>query len=180
MICTVVPTITTSTQVTITPVSISIFFCGSLRSRPKTAKPTSTVAAMPTSTPVQHGRDVGREHERLHEEDGLEALAVDAREAERRERGELGEGDAAGRQHGLLLAVQPGQVPRPVGLVEEPVEDHEQHADRYQPDDRRELLAVAREAREDRLRDHPGGGARDERRADAEPHRAPQAALRRP
>ena len=42
MICTVVPTITTSTQVTITPVTISIFFCGSLRSRLKTAKPTST------------------------------------------------------------------------------------------------------------------------------------------
>ena len=52
MICTVVPTITTSTQVTITPVSMSIFFCGSLRSRLKTAKPTSTVAARPSSTPV--------------------------------------------------------------------------------------------------------------------------------
>ncbi len=51
MICTVVPTITTSTHVTITPVSMSIFFCGSLRSRPNTAKPTSTVAPMPISTP---------------------------------------------------------------------------------------------------------------------------------
>ena len=65
-------------------------------------------------------------------------------------------------------------MPRPVGLVEEPVEDHEQHADRDQPDHRRELLAVAREAGQDRLGDDPGGGARGERGADAEPHRPPQ------
>ncbi len=126
----------------------------------------------------QHVERSGLEHDRLEEEHGLEAFAVDAREAERGERQHLGADDSRRRraQDPLLAPVQAGEVLVPVHPVVEPVEDHEQDADRDQRDDRLELLAVPRQRAQDRLRHDPGqraGGQRGER---AEEQRPPEAA----
>ena len=132
------------------------------------------------SRAFDHVRHAGVEDERLEEEHRLEALAVDAREAEQGEAGELGgrDGEPGAAQDALLLPVQARQVVAPVHAVEEPVQDEEQHRDGDQGDDRLELLAVADERGRDRLRDHEGDDGGEERGRGAEEERPAKAPLR--
>ena len=97
---------------------------------------------------LEHGERACLERHRLQEEHGLEALAVDAREPEQHEPEELGGGEreARAREDAALPLVEALQVLLPVHLVEEPVEDQEQDADREERDDRLELLSVDAQA----------------------------------
>ena len=85
---------------------MSIFLCGSFRSSAITRKKTPTTPAKPSATPWQHRPRARLERQRLEEEDRLEPLAVDAREAERDEPDDLrrGDRDAAPGRIALLLA----------------------------------------------------------------------------
>ena len=132
----------------------------------------------PERDPRQHARRARFEHECLEEEHRLEPLAVDAREPERGEpdRPARSRAERLRRRGSASCSVEAGEVLVPVDPVVEPVEDQQQDADRDQRDDRLEPLAVARERAEHRLRDDPGGGARDERDADADEQRPAEAA----
>ena len=137
IVCTVVPTMTTSTQVMRTPVAMSIFLCGSFRSSATTSTKTPTTPSEPERDALEHGERSRLERHRLQEEHGLEALAVDAREAEEHEADHLrrGEREARSCEDAPLPLVEALEVLLPVHLVEEPVEDQEQDADRDERDD---------------------------------------------
>ena len=82
-------------------------------------------------------RQSGLEHERLEEEHGLEALPVDAGEAEGRP-GRESAAAAVTTAHTLLPPVEAGEMLGPVHAVVEPVEHEQQDTDRDQRDDRLE------------------------------------------
>jgi hypothetical protein len=83
---------------------------------------------------LQDGERALLDRERLDEQRRLEALAIDAREAEEHEADDLRgrERHAGAGQDRLLLAVQALQVLLPVDPVVEPVEDQQQDPDRDQ------------------------------------------------
>ena len=163
-----------------TPVAISIFLCGSRRSSAITSPKTASTPAKPTATPCSTVHGARLERHRLEEEHRLEALPVDAREAERDEPDRLRREDAdrRAREDALLALVQVGEVLLPVDPVVEPVEDQEQDGDRDERDHRLELLPPPRERAEHGLRDDPRDDARGERADDAEHERAAEPALR--
>ena len=127
----------------------------------------------PEARALEHRDRAGAQLERLQEEDGLEALAVDAGQAEHREPEHLG-GEEAGLLVGHQLAPAAVEAPdplAPVHAVEEPVHDQQQHRDRDQPDDRLELLAVLLERAQQRLGEDPGEHRDEEAEPGADQHR---------
>ena len=147
------------------PVTTSIRRYGSFCWRKNIVTPTAAVAARPIATP-SNSRRAGLELERLQEQDNLEALAVDAREAEQNECDGLASEEAAfrgARERTLALIVSLADPLRPIHPVEEPVHDHEQDADRDEARDRQKFIRIGRKLGEDRLRKEPGGDRGDER-----------------
>ena len=134
---------------------MSIFLCGRLPLECDDEHEDADDACEPERDSLEHGDRTRLERHRLEEEDGLEPLAVDAREAEEDEPDDLrgGERETRAREDTPLLLVEALQVLLPVDAMVEPVEDQEQHADRDERDDGLQLLAVSRERREDGLRD---------------------------
>ena len=152
--------------------------CGSFRSSAMTSTNTATTPASPIATPSRTVTAPASSVMAWRKSTVSKPSPVHAREAEedeahdsrRRARGRS-------REHAPLLVVEGLQVLLPVDAVVEPVEDQQEHADRDERDDRLQLLAVARERRQNRLRDYPGHGARDERERDAGEHRPPEVPL---
>ena len=102
---------------------------------------------------LEHGRGPGLQLQALQEQHDLEALAVDAREAER---DEPGDDRAAALEHLAALAVVAADPLRPVDVVDEPVHDHEQDRDRDEAGDRLQPRAERRRGVEQRLHEEPG------------------------
>ena len=154
--------------------------CGSLSLERDDEDEDGDDAGKTESHALEHRERSCLERHRLQEEHGLEALAVDAREAEEHEADDLrrGEREAGAGEDAPLPLVEVLQVLLPVDAVVEPVEDQEEDADRDERDDRLELLAVTRERRQHGLRDDPRDRAGDEREADAGEHGPPEVALR--
>ena len=163
--CTVWPTSTTSTQVIITPVTISIFLCGSLRSSAIDEEEDRDDRGEADRDALEHRPGARLERQRLQEQRRLEALAVDAREPERDEADDLcrSEREPGSGEDRLLPPVEVLEILLPVDPVVEPVEDQQEHGDRDERDDSLELLAVAGERAEHRLGNDPRERARDER-----------------
>ena len=80
-----------------TPVAISIFLCGSLRSSAIDEEEDADDAGEADEHALEHRDRAGLEGQRLEEEHGLEPLAVDAREPERDEAERLRGEDAEAR-----------------------------------------------------------------------------------
>ena len=180
IVWTVVPTMTTSTQVIRTPGRHQHLLVREPSLERDHEDEDRDDADQTESHALEHRQRSCLERHRLQEEHGLEALPVDAREAEEHEADGLrGDDREAGAcEDAALSTVERLQVLLPVHAVVEPVQDQEQDADRDDRDDRLQLLPVDRERRQHGLRHNPRDGARDECETDSHEHRPAQVTLR--
>ena len=146
------PVMTTSTTPTRMPVRTSICRYGRRRCSAKVATPTAAVPQADRKSLERHATARLR-LQGLEEQHHLDALSVDAREAERHEP-ERG-GQPGHRQETASLAMVAADPSRPIHLVDEPIENQEQYDDREEARDRLEPRAQRRSEAQQRVDREP-------------------------